>query len=132
MDFHKKLRDKGLKATPQRLLILNIISEGGHIDIEDIYNKVKTIVPSISIATIYKNLKLLADKEIIKEVNINSFKQLYEVNTKEHFHLICKRCKKIFDVDSDNIKIKNIVEDKVKNTIDKIEINAYFLCNNCK
>ncbi len=132
MDFHKKLREKGLKATPQRLLILNIIKEGGHIDIEDIYNKLKKIIPSISIATIYKNLKLLVDKGIIKDVNISSFKQMYEVNTKEHIHLICKKCRKIYDLDFREIDIKNFIEKKIDDKIDKIEINVFFLCEKCK
>ncbi len=132
MEFHKKLKDAGLKATPQRLLILNIISEGGHIDIEDIYRKIKKIVPSISIATVYKNLKLLVDKEIIKELNITSFKPLYEVNTTEHIHLICKNCNKIIDMECENPDIKKILENALHNKVHKIEINAYVLCDNCK
>jgi len=131
MDFHKKLKDKGLKATPQRLLILTIISEGGHIDIETIYNKIKKIIPSISIATIYKNLKLLVEKGIIKEVNISSFKLLYEVNTTEHIHLICKNCKKIFDMEINNTEFKKLLENNIQNKIDKFEINAFIICKNC-
>ena len=132
LDFHRLLREKGLKATPQRLLILNIIKEGGHIDIEEIYDKVKKIIPSISIATVYKNLKLLLDKGIIRDVNISSFKQMYEVNTKDHIHLVCKKCRNIYDLDFGEMDLKKFIEDNINNKIEKIEVNVFFECNNCK
>ena len=132
MKFNKILNEKGLKATPQRLLILNIIYESGHIDIEEIYKKVVKIIPSISIATIYKNLKILVNAGIVKEVSISSFKTLYELNTLPHIHSICKKCKKITDINIKHDKIKKILRKIIDNEIDDYEINIFTKCSQCE
>ncbi len=132
MKFDKILKNRGLKATPQRILILNIIANNGHIDIEEIYNKIKKIIPSISIATIYKNLKILVDKKIIQEVNISSFKTLYEVNTSDHIHVICKKCKKIIDVNIDKKELSKDFKDKLKIDVEDFEISLFTICQDCK
>lgn len=132
MNFNKLLNEKGLKATPQRLLILNTIKDGGHIDIEKIYEKINKIIPSISIATVYKNLKLLVDKGIIKEVHINSFKTLYEVNTSFHIHLVCKKCKKITDIEVNEKSIFSFFNKLVKEDVENFDVTGYYICENCK
>ncbi len=132
MNFDKILKQRGLKATPQRMLILNIIGKSGHVDIEEIYKKVKDIIPSISIATIYKNLKILVNKNIIQELNISSFKTLYELNTSEHIHIICKNCKKIIDVNIDKLEFKKYFKDKLDIDTEDFEINLFSICNNCQ
>lgn len=132
MKFNKILNEKGLKATPQRLLILNIVYESGHIDIEEIYKKVVEIIPSISIATIYKNLKILVNAGIVKEVNINSFKTLYELNTLPHIHSICKECKKITDININHDRVKKFLSKIINNKIDDYEINIFTKCSQCE
>ncbi len=132
MKFNKLLNAKNLKSTPQRILILNVILKNGHIDIEEIYKKVSEVIPSISIATIYKNLKLLVDTGIVKEVNISSFKTLYELNTNPHFHLICKKCKKILDVNIEDKKVKEFFVQVIGKDVESYEVNVYTKCRECK
>ncbi len=54
--FEKILKENHLKITPQRLAILKEIQKFGHISIDEIYENVKESNPSMSLATIYKNL----------------------------------------------------------------------------
>ena len=131
MKFNKLLNKKGLKSTPQRILVLNVILKSGHIDIEEIYKKVSEVIPSISIATIYKNLKILVNAGIVKEVNISSFKTLYELNTNPHFHSICKKCKKIIDVDIEDKKVKDFLFQVIGKDIESYEVNVYTKCREC-
>ncbi len=132
MNFNNVLRKKALKATPQRLLILDIINKRGHVEIEELYKNINKIIPSISVATIYKNLKLLTEKKIVKEVNINSFKTLYEVNTSPHIHFICKNCNKIFDIEIQKKEIKSYFKKIINTEIDEVEVTLYSKCNSCK
>jgi len=111
---------------------LDILFKSGHIDIEEIYKNVREIIPSISIATIYKNLKILVEAGIVKEVNINSFKTLYEVNTKPHIHSICKECKKIIDINLTNDEIRDFLQKIVQKEIESFEINIFTKCDECK
>ena len=131
-DFKKILKEKGLKATPQRLLILNVIQKNGHIDIEKIYSKITEILPSISIATVYKNLKTLIDADIVQEVNLKSFKTLYEVKKEEHIHLICKQCKNVYDLILKKEDLKKYFKNFLSKEIDDIEVCIYSKCDNCK
>ena len=132
MKFNEILNKKGLKATPQRLLILNIIYKAGHIDIEHIYKEVNVIISSISIATIYKNLKILVDAGIVKEVNISSFKTMYELNIQPHIHSICKTCKRIEDINIEDELVKNFLFEILDQHIEAYELNVYTKCSKCK
>jgi len=134
MDIHNKLKQKGLKATPQRLMILSIIEQEGHIDIEKLYKKISEVIPTISIATIYKNIKILEENGIISEININSFKPLYETNIQKHLHLVCKKCKKIQDISYDEKKIKEALKKSIDENLDfdEFHITFYTICKDCK
>ena len=59
--FKKKLKEKGLKVTNQRLLVLQVLAENKdrHLTAEDIYELVKEDYPEIGLATIYRTVQLL-------------------------------------------------------------------------
>jgi len=128
----KKLKERGLKATPQRLMLLNIIEEYGHVDIEFLYERLKETIPTISISTVYNNVKKLQDAGIIKEVKISTFRPLYETNISEHIHLVCIKCKKIADFYADKEEVKNFFSSIIKKDILSFEINLFYLCEECK
>ncbi len=128
----KKLKDRGLKATPQRLILLNIIEECGHVDIEFLYKRLKETIPTISISTVYNNVKKLQDAGIIKEVSISAFKPLYETNISEHIHLVCIKCRKIIDFYVDKEEIKKFFSSITKKEILSFEITLFYLCEECK
>ena len=72
------LKQKGLKSTAQRVMLLKSIEEAGHIDIDGLYQKMAELVPSISLNTIYQNLEKLAKEGLISKVALNSQKNVYE------------------------------------------------------
>ena len=61
--FKKKLKEKGLKVTNQRLLVLQVLAENKdrHLTAEDIYELVKEDYPEIGLATIYRTVQLLLE-----------------------------------------------------------------------
>ena len=65
--FEKILKDNHLKITPQRLAILKEIQKCGHISIDEIYENIKESNPSMSLATIYKNLASMQEARIVEE-----------------------------------------------------------------
>jgi len=64
-DFTNILREHHLKATPQRLAILENIFLYGHINIDKLYDKVKQKFHSISLATIYKNINAMSENMLL-------------------------------------------------------------------
>ena len=88
--FEKLLKDNHLKITPQRLAILKQIEKFGHIGIDEIYENIKESNPSMSLATVYKNLTFMQEAKIIDEVKLPNQKQRYELVKNPHIHLVCE------------------------------------------
>lgn len=127
--FQNILSKKNLKITPQRLEILNLIHKAGHIDIDVLYKQIKRHFPSVSLATIYKNITVMVKNDIINEVKINQNKTKYELVTKPHAHLICTNCLTVEDI---NIDEKCLLENVKGFNIQFVNIQVYGLCQNCK
>ena len=64
------LKNRGLKATPQRLSVLKILDSHTHPTIDELYDEICAENPSVSLATVYKNLNMLKDEGLVVEVNM--------------------------------------------------------------
>ena len=95
-------KDKGLKLTPQRLAIFEILSAGhGHITAEEVYAYLIPRFPTVSFNTIYSTLKLLVELEEIRELHISKERVYYDLNPAHHHHVICKKCNRVEDISLD-------------------------------
>lgn len=91
-------RQKGLKATPQRIAVYKFLNENRiHPDVETVYNQVVQDNPSFSKTTVYNCLKDLSASGLLIPVMIDNDKIRYDADTSFHGHFICEKCKKIFD-----------------------------------
>ncbi len=87
------------KRSRQREKVLDIVrSTKTHPTADWVFHEVRKELPNISLATVYRNLNLLAGSGEISEV-ICDGQLRFDANKEEHFHFICKSCKGIFDVD---------------------------------
>jgi Fur family peroxide stress response transcriptional regulator len=133
-----ELRKKHLKVTPQRLAIYNYLSQTtSHPNVESIYNALKPDYPSISIATVYKNVASLRDAGLISEINVGEDCCRYDAETKFHPHLVCKKCGTVIDCFfDDNDCCLASVKDKIKKDLDfDIEnetLYFYGICSKCR
>ncbi len=94
-----RLREEGLKLTPQRKLLLEILFETEvHLSAEEIFEQVKVSQPNVSFGTIYRNLSLLAEKNIVNQLNFRDGRTRFELSLKHHHHLICLGCGNAIDV----------------------------------
>jgi len=128
------LKEHGLKATPQRVTILSAIDKKGHANIDEIYKEAKEKHPTMSLATVYKNVTSLVSLNLLKEVALNNFKSKYELNKAPHSHLTCKECGNVEDIQlSNDIKLdaSELLERK-DFLAEDIELNIYGLCSMCK
>src|ERR1017187_6053469 len=84
------LRKKGYKATPQRIAICRIaLHSREHPSAQSIYDKVKKVHPTVSLATVYKTLQVLRDLDLIQELNLPESKARFDSYMKPHVNLIC-------------------------------------------
>lgn len=69
-----------------------------HPSAEMIYNDLKGVVPSLSIPTVYRNLKQLEELgRVIRVANIDG-KERYDANCSDHLHFVCEQCARVIDV----------------------------------
>ena len=69
----KRLKEKGLKVTRQRLLVLSVLEQnnGSHMTAEDIYELVSEDYPEIGLATVYRTLQLLWDMQLVDRISFD-------------------------------------------------------------
>ncbi len=91
------------RTTNQRLKILEYLhSVKTHPSAETVYEAVKKDLPAISLATVYRNLKLLAEQGEILKLEING-EFRFDGDICKHAHAVCTRCNKLFDIMDEKI-----------------------------
>ncbi len=125
------LKDYDLKVTPQRLAIVEELYNNGHMNIDDLYNKLLEKFPSISLATIYKNINAMCEKLFLSEVKIPNSKAVYELVKSDHAHIICKVCGSIEDMNLDTSSLENEVLSLSNFKIESSSIVLSGVCSKC-
>lgn len=87
------------RNTRQKLFILQATRELCHPNATEIYTYVKKKCPSISQGTVYRVLNMLVQTNKLLHIQIPNRADCYDWNNTNHYHLTCKRCGKIADVD---------------------------------
>ena len=93
----------GRRLTSQRRLVLEVLAEcEDHVDAEDIYALAKERDPNISLATVYRTLKMLKEVGIVQErlLDREGQKHHYEVAAKAHYHFTCLECGQVIEFES--------------------------------
>jgi len=97
--FRARCRAAGLALTHQREIIFRaVMGMRNHPSPEAIFEKVKREIPSISLGTVYKNIKTFVEAGILKEVSPHHGALRLEANLEAHHHLVCTGCKAIVDI----------------------------------
>jgi len=130
----QKLRDNGQKITPQRLAIVKILAKSkGHPSVEDIHGEIKKNFPTMSLATVYRNIVLIKSLGEVLELGFPDGSNRYDGNKPyPHPHVICIKCKKVVDSNLgslDDLKDEVAVETNFK--ILNHRLDFFGICSNC-
>ncbi len=129
--YQKLLKSNNMKSTHQRLSILNRIDDFGHIDIDLLYSKLLEESPSLSKATLYRNISDLITSSIIEEIKLPNQKQQYELKKDPHIHLLCKSCNSVKDFDVDLNDLYNNINSNGNFQVEKSFIVIKGVCSKC-
>ncbi len=140
-EFKALLKEKGLKVTNQRLIMLEILGRnpGKHLTAEDIYNLVKTEHPEIGLATVYRTIQVLMELHLIDRVNFDDGVERYELaheardgGAHHHHHLICVKCGKVLEFEEDMLEgLELKIAEKTGFKVTDHEVKLYGLCKEC-
>ena len=115
VSIEQKCIDKGVKLTDQRKIVAKVMSEShDHPDVDELYNKVSKIDSKISIATVYRTVKLFEEVGILTKHEFRGGKARYEeINEGHHDHLIDIKSGEIIEFVDDEIeKLQKKVAEK--------------------
>ncbi len=114
-DIEQKCISKGVKLTGQRKIIARVMSEAeDHPDVDELYNRVTKIDSKISIATVYRTVKLFEEAGILAKHDFKGGKARYEeISESHHDHLIDVKTGEIIEFVDDEIeKLQKKVAEK--------------------
>lgn len=122
------------KYSKQREEIIEILKEAyDHPTAEEIYERVKQIKSTSSRGTVYRNLKFLEEKGEIQKISISDAPDKYDYIRENHGHIICKKCKKIKDIEYnfERNSFKNKIKEQTEIIPDLRTVTMYGICKEC-
>jgi Fur family ferric uptake transcriptional regulator len=136
-ELKKIVKQKGLKYTEQREIVLSILIHAeDHLSAEEVYNEIKAkhTESNIGIATVYRALSFLEEVDLITSITFGSDGKKYESNAKSHHdHLICTECGKIVEfLDEEIEKRQERIAKKNKFKITNHSMQLYGICEDCQ
>ena len=119
------------RNTMQRRIILDAVNNlANHPTAEEVYLYVVKDHPSVSKATVYRNLAAAAECGEISSLGVYEGAMRFDHKNDEHFHFVCNKCKKLIDVPCFDLSsnLTNLREMK----INKVELTLRGFCEDCQ
>jgi len=128
------LKGKGLKLTPQRRLILDIIHDSGeHLTAEEILDYVQSRAPGVNKSTIYRTLGLLEELGCVFKSELGDRFIYHHAEEGHHHHLVCRICGKNIDCDENLfLPVERALDEKYGFHTDFKHMVINGLCHACR
>ena len=140
--FVRLLGENGHRVTTQKHAVLQALFEHdrSHLTVEEIYECTKNILPSISIATVYRAVSFLEQAKVLRKLRTDDIHLCYELihpdEPEGHPHCICTQCGKTFGITENSVVhmftvCKQAIESRYHFRIDLQNTLYYGLCETC-
>jgi len=128
------LRDNGFKVTPQRLAVYHALVETKeHPNAEMLFDKLQPQYPTMSLATVYKTIEILAQLKLIKVLNTGEASFRYDADVSDHGHIKCSVCDVVKDVmDVDLACVVDSVEEQTGYEVSSKQVYFFGVCPECR
>lgn len=131
----KRLKEIGLRVTPQRLAIYDaLVNSGTHPTAQELFEQLQPTLPSLSQATVYNTLQTLVTHGLIQEIGEAGDGAIhYDADSKPHINLICTQCHRVedfYDVPLDGVAEQVISRSGYQ--VHGMRIAYYGLCPRCQ
>lgn len=92
------LRDGGLRRTPQRLEVISELARAtDHPDAEELFQRVRVRMPTISLDTVYRTVAVLVERGLVEAISTPHATR-FDPDRSPHHHFVCVRCGRFLDV----------------------------------
>jgi Fur family ferric uptake transcriptional regulator len=135
LNYAARLREQGMRLTPQREMILDAICEGGgHTTFDEIYARLHARAPAINQATVYRALKMFCDLELVVAADLGDGKTVYEIaSVTPHHHLVCRACGQVETIDQAALALLCAAFERERGfTLDMNHLVLFGYCCHCR
>ena len=128
------LRERGLRLTPQRQLILEAVHELGHATPEQVHHHVRERAAGVNITTVYRTLELLEELGLVSHTHLSHGSPTYHAaGEHQHVHLVCRNCGSITEVDPDVMQPVSVrLNEQLGFRVDVGHVSLFGVCGDCK
>ena len=130
----ERFREKGLKITPQRRLILELLANDvSHPTAEQVYQRVLAEMPDVSRTTVYNTFRELVELGELAQVHdLSEGGQRYDTNCAPHHHLYCVECHNLIDIDRDFRLLELTAEERAGYQVLRHQVTFHGICPDCQ
>ncbi|MEZ5378952.1 MAG: transcriptional repressor [Acidimicrobiales bacterium] len=130
-ELTERYRCDGRKVTPQRLAVFEALhGDRSHPTAEVVWDRVRGVMPSMSLRTVYQVLNDLVELGEVNAVDVGSGPVRFDPNVGEHDHFVCERCGRVVDVQSESpVQIRQ--PDDAFFVVDQIHVIFRGACPDC-
>jgi Fur family ferric uptake transcriptional regulator len=128
------LRERGLRLTPQRQLILDAVHELGHATPEQVHHHVRERAAGVNITTVYRTLELLEELGLVNHTHLSHGSPTYHTaGANQHVHLVCRACGSIGEVDPAVMRpVTDRLRDEQGFRVDVGHVSLFGICGSCE
>ena len=122
-----------LRMTNQREMILRELKKSKkHLTADELYERVKKYMPRISLATVYRNLEILSDVNMIRKLEISGRQKRFDSELEDHDHIYCVECHRIENLDVGDKQVSLPMEETHGYTITGRRLEVTGICPKCQ
>lgn len=132
--LNQKIKQQGYRMTRQREVVLDELSRTkDHPKADEIYQMVRRKLPHISFGTVYRNLRLLKELGLVRELSYGKNFSRYEAYFNNHQHFTCKTCGRVMDIDEPlTVSTQGIIVGGRTMDVDEYRLEFYGTCDECR
>lgn len=131
--FDTVCRGAGIKLTHQRLEIFREVAQtGDHPDADQVFQRVRKRIPTVSLDTVYRTLWMLSDLGLVVTLGSSREPTRFDANLNSHHHFVCGKCgftRDFYSDELDNIKLPDSVGSYGEIEATHVEVRG--VCQNC-
>ena len=133
-EIAETIRKSGHRATSQRIIVYEALwKAGSHPNVSDIHKYASKTDPSISLATVYKNLHLFSEIGLVREMGFRDGSTRYDPDVDFHINLVCNKCGSIEDYDCVSFeKIAPNLKQRADFEVQSHNFEVRGLCSRCR
>ncbi|GAB3923787.1 transcriptional repressor [Microlunatus endophyticus] len=132
-DWRERLRSAGLRVTQPRLAVLETVRESSHLAADQVCDRVRERIGTVSTQAVYDALNTLTDHQILRRIEPAGSAMLFEINAGDnHHHIVCRQCGAVADVDCAVGTMPCAVPQQTHGfVVEEAEVTYWGLCPDC-